>query len=122
MKTFFYLEGAYLILAFIILAITLFVTTRPFMSKDAPKKGLSAVALLLALFIGAHFYITLQRMKEVKDAFLHGKAILCENRLYTKGAQFVTVKKEYGFVLNNNYFFSKAYTRPFFAARCIVKR
>ncbi len=121
MKMFFYLEGAYLILAFIILAITLFVTTRPFMSKDAPKKGLSVVAVLLALFIGAHYYITLQRMQKVKEAFLQGRAILCENRLYTKGAQFVTIKKEYGFFLKNDFFYSKAYTRPFFAARCIVE-
>ena len=121
MKSFFYLEGAYLILAFLILAITLFVTTRPFMSKDAPKKGLGAVALILVLFIGAHFFITTQRMQRVKKAFLQGKSVLCENRLYTKGAQFITVKKEYGFFLKDDFFYSKAYTRPFFAARCIVE-
>ena len=122
MRNFFYLEGAYIILAFIILAITLFITTRPFMSKDAPKKGLSIVGLFLALFIGAHYYITTQRIKQVKKAFLEGKPILCENRLYTKGAQFVTIKKDFGFLLKGDFFSSPSYTRPFFAARCIVEK
>jgi len=40
MKNFFFLEGAYLILGAIILLITVFVATRPFMEKGALKKGL----------------------------------------------------------------------------------
>jgi len=47
MKDFFYLEGAYLILGVFTLLITLFVTTRPFMSKGAVKKGLLGKRLAL---------------------------------------------------------------------------
>ena len=121
MKTFFYLEGAYLILAGIVLLITLFVTTRPFMSKNAPKKGLSGVFLVLAVMIGAHYYITTGRMAEVKGAFEQNRSILCESRMQRKVSQVVHIKKENGWRLEGDNFVSPYYERPFFIARCIVE-
>ena len=120
MKEFFILEGAYLILAFLILLVTLFVTTRPFMSKTAPKRGLISVSLILAIFIGMHYYITTNRMKSVKEAFLSGKKVICESRANTKVAQSLIIHKDYDWELKGDYFTSKNYERDFHLARCIV--
>ncbi len=120
---FFYLEGAYLILAGLILLVTLFVTTRPFMSKSAPKKGLISVGLILAIAIGAHFYVTTSRMEAVKKAFNEGKAVLCESRMLRNMAQSIEIKKGVaGWELRGDEFVSPSYVRPFYTARCIVKR
>ncbi|WP_456452099.1 hypothetical protein [Hydrogenimonas sp.] len=121
MEKFFYIEGAYLILAAIVLLITLFVTTRPFMGKGAVKKGMGAVALFMALAIGAHYWVTMSRMAEVKKAFEAGKTVLCENRVIRKGAQFLAVRKSLGWRLEGDNFVNDNYVRPFFAARCIVE-
>ncbi len=121
MKSFFYLEGAYLILAGIILLIALFVSTRPFMAKGAWKKGLSGTALVLAFFIGAHYMVTMNRMENVKSAFAEGKTILCESRMQRKVAQTVTVQKSNDWHLEGDNFISPNYNRPFFSARCIVE-
>jgi len=121
MKNFFYLEGAYLILAGIILLITLYVTTRPFMGKGAVKKGMLGVALVLVLMIVAHYRITTQRMDEVKRSFNQDKPIVCESRMQRKVAQSVIVQKSKGWTLKDDNFVSPYYTRPFFIARCITK-
>jgi len=121
MKNFFYLEGAYLILAAIILLITLFVSTRPFMSKGAVKKGLFWVTLVLAIAIGGHYSVTTKRMEEVKEAFAKNQVILCESRARRKVAQSVIVQKSKDWSLENDNFVSPYYSRPFFSARCIVK-
>jgi hypothetical protein len=119
---FFYLEGAYLILAGIILLVTLFVTTRPFMSPSAPRKGLISVGIVLAVFIAAHFWITTSRMAEVKAAFKAGKPILCESRMLRKMAQSIEIRKGVaGWKIEGDNFVSPQYTRPFHLARCIVK-
>ncbi|WP_457594745.1 hypothetical protein [Hydrogenimonas sp.] len=120
MQNFFYLEGGYLILGFIVLLVTLFVTTRPFMGKGAVKKGLGGVGLVLALLIGGHYWVTTKRMAEVKEAFERGEKIICENRVIRKGAQSIILSKKLGWKLNGEYFVSEAYSRPFFTARCIV--
>ncbi len=119
---FFYLEGAYLILAVLILLVTLFVTTRPFMSKNAPKKGLIVVGSIITILIITHFYITVSRMEEVKEAFKQGKSILCESRMLRKMAQSIEIKKGLaGWRLEGDNFVSPAYNRVFYTARCIVK-
>ena len=119
---FFYLEGAYLILAGIILLITLFVTTRPFMSKDAPKKGLTWVSIILVIFIGAHFYVTTSRIAEVKSAFKRGETVVCESRMLRKMAQSIRIKKGIAdWRIEGDNFVSPHYTRPFHMARCIVE-
>lgn len=121
MKTFFYLEGAYLILAGLILLVTLYVTTRPFMSKGAPKKGLTAVLIVLSIMIGLHYYVTVGRMAEVKQAFEENRSILCESRMQRKVSQVVHIKKENEWRVEGDNFVSPYYERPFFLARCIVE-
>jgi hypothetical protein len=119
---FFYLEGAYLILAALILLVTIFVTTRPFMPPNALKKGLLYVSMTLSLFIGAHFYTTTSRIAEVKKAFEEGKAILCESRMLRKMAQSIEIKKGIAqWEIEGDNFVSPNYSRPFHIARCIVK-
>jgi len=121
MKNFFFLEGAYLILGGIILLITLFVTTRPFMSKGAVKRGLFWVTLVLAFFIGGHYMVTVNRMAEVQAAFEKDLPVLCESRMQRKVAQTVTVQKSNDWSLEGDNFVSPNYSRPFFSARCIVE-
>jgi len=121
MKNFFYLEGAYLILGGIILLVTVFVTTRPFMSKGALKKGVLGVSLVLAVMIGAHYAITVNRMNEVKAAFEKDLPIICESRMQRKVAQIVNIQKSKEWFLEGDNFVSPNYSRPFFTARCIVK-
>ncbi len=120
MGEFFYIEGAYLILAAIVLLVTLFVTTRPFMGKNAVKKGMVSVTLFFAVAIGAHYWVTISRMNEVKEAFKRGEPIICENRVIRKGAQSIILKKSLGWRLEGDYFVSDNYVRPFFTARCVV--
>jgi hypothetical protein len=121
MANFFYLEGAYLILGGIILLVTLFVSTRPFMGKGAVKKGLFWVTLVLALLIGGHYKMTTGRMAEVREAFEKDLPIICESRMRRKVAQVVTIQKSKDWSLVNDNFVSPKFTRPFFSARCIVK-
>ena len=123
LKNFFYLEGAYLILAGIILLVTLYVTTRPFMSRNAPRKGMTIVAVVLALFIGAHFWVTTSRIAEVKEAFNAGKPVLCESRMLRKMAQSIEIRRGTAarWRIEEDNFVSPEYTRPFHLARCIVK-
>ena len=124
MREFFYLEGAYLILGAIVLGVAVFVATRPFMSKGALKKAIVGTVTTVAVFIGMHFYLTTQRMAEVKRAFSEGRAILCESRMLRKAAQFIEIRNDpaVGWKLDGDYFVSPHYTRPFFTARCIVKK
>lgn len=121
MGKFFFLEGAYLILGGIVLLITLFVTTRPFMAKGAVKKGMIGVGLVLAVMIGAHYNVTINRMTKVKKAFEDGETIICESRMQRKVAPSVIIKKSQGWRIEGDNFVSPEYTRPFFTARCIVK-
>ena len=121
MKTFLELEGAYLVLGFIIILITIFVSTRPFMSKGAIKKGLFWVILVLAIMIGLHFKITTDRMNEVSTAFNEGKTVICESRAIRKVAQSVDIHRDREWILENDVFVSPHYSRGFFIARCIVK-
>jgi len=121
MEKFLELEGAYLVIGFIILAITLFVTTRPFFTPSAIKKGMLSVSLFLAMAIGLHFYITTTRMHDVKLAFNEGKTIICESRAQRKVAQSVDIVKKNEWQLEGDLFTSPHYSRPFHTARCLVK-
>ncbi len=121
MEKFLELEGGYLVIAFVILAVTLFVTTRPFFTKSAIKKGMLSVTLFLALAIGLHYKITTDRMAEVKLAFSEGKTVICESRATRKVAQSVDIDKSREWVLEGDIFSSPNYSRPFHSARCLVK-
>ncbi|RUM70975.1 MAG: hypothetical protein DSZ12_05575 [Sulfurovum sp.] len=121
MKNFFYLEGAYLMIGLFALLITLYVSTRPFMSKGALKKGIFWVSLVIAVMVGTHYFITTKRMKQVRVAFEKDLPILCESRASRIVSQTVIVQKSKSWTLQEDNFISPYYTRPFFTARCIVK-
>ena len=121
MGNFFYLEGAYLIIGFFALLITLYVTTRPFMSKGAVKKGFLWVSLVIMVMVGSHYMITSNRIAKVKQAFNEDKVVICESRATRKVAQTVLIQKSNEWSLKDDNFISPNYNRPFFIARCIVK-
>ncbi len=121
MQQFLTLEGGYLVMAFIIMLITLFVTTRPFMAKSSLKKGTLSVFLILSFFIASHFYVTTSRMSEVKEAFEADKIVICESRMQRKVAQSVIIQKSNNWVINGDNFASPNYIREFHSARCIIK-
>ena len=121
MKNFFYLEGAYLFLGLFALLITLYVTTRPFMSKGAMKKGLLGVFMVVSIMVVAHYKLTTSRMQDVRNAFHKDMTIICESRATRKVAQTVLIKKSNAWRLEQNNFSSPHYNRVFFIARCIVK-
>jgi hypothetical protein len=122
MATFFQLEAAYLIIGGVMILITLYVTTRPFMSKSAPKKGLIGVTIVVALMVGGHYALTVSRMQSVREAFAADKEILCESRMLRKVAQSVVVRKSRGWDIQGDTFVSPLYVRPFHLSRCIVAK
>jgi len=120
MKQFFELEAGYIVIALFFIVVTYIVTTRSFMPKGALKKGMAMVVPLLVVFIGFHYYNTTQRMKEVKEAFLQGKTILCESRESFKGPSSIIIKKSSGWSLNDGIFSKPDYHKKFHSARCVV--
>ncbi len=120
MRQFFELEAGYLIIALFFIVVTYIVTTRSFMPKGALKKGMMIVVPIMILFVGFHFYITSQRMAKVKEAFLQGKTILCENRESFKGPNSIIIKKSAGWSLNSGIFLKPNRDRKFHSARCVV--
>ena len=121
MQKFFILEGGYLVMGLVVILITLFVTTRPFMAKGTVKKGMIGVILVLALLIGGHFFVTTSRMAAVKSAFENDQVIICESRMQRKAAQTVMVQKSNEWFMDGDNFASPNYNRVFHSARCIVK-
>ncbi len=122
MQQFFELEAAYLVIGVIVLLITWFVSTRPFMSPTAPRNGLLGALLVIVLMIGGHYYMTTSRMADVRAAFAQDKQLLCESRMLRKVAQSVVVQRSKGWELKGELFVSPLYTRPFHTARCIVAK
>ncbi len=119
MQKFLELEAAYLVIGAAILLIAWFVSTRPFMSKTAPRNGLIGTLLVVVLFVGGHYYLTTNRIESVKRAFAKDKQLLCESRMLRKVAQSVVVQRSKGWRMDGDLFISPQYTRPFHAARCI---
>ncbi len=122
MQQFFQLEAAYLVIGAVVLLITLFVSTRPFMSPTAPRNGLLGVLLVIVLMIGGHYYMTTSRMADVRAAFAQDKQLLCESRMLRKVAQSVVVQRSKGWEIQGDQFVSPLYVRPFHVARCIVAK
>jgi len=119
MALFFELESGYLAIALFALLVTIFVTTRPFVAKGAWKKGVSFVMITIVGFIGAHYFVTVDRMNDVEAAFENNKKVICESRMIRKVAQSVTIEKSNEWSLDNHIFSSPNYSRGFFSARCI---
>jgi len=119
MELFLELEAGYLGIGLFTIIITLFVTTRPFMSKGSVVKGLIFVGPAIAMFIGMHYYVTTDRMDGVESAFEKGEKVICESRAIRKVAQSVTIERSNEWTLSDHNFSSPNYSREFFSARCI---
>jgi hypothetical protein len=119
MELFFKLEAGYLGIGLFALLITLFVTSRPFMSKGSVKKGLIFMGPAIFMFISMHFYITSDRIYDVETTFKEGGKVVCESRMIRKVAQSVTIEKSNEWILQDHMFSSPNYSRKFFSARCI---
>jgi hypothetical protein len=119
MELFFKLEAGYLAIALFALAITLIVTTRSFVPKGLWKKAIPLMTMVLAIFIGTHYFVTSQRINEVENAFNNNEKVICENRAIRKVSQSVTIEKSNEWTLENHMLSSPNYSRDFFTARCI---
>jgi len=121
MNTFLELEAGNLTIAAFFIMIALIVATRPFV-RASFKKGLLGVFIgFFTLIIGGHYYITSQRMEEVKTSFEAGTEIVCENRMHRKSAQGLVVSKALDWKLDGDIFVNELYNRGFHSARCIMK-
>jgi hypothetical protein len=115
---FFELEIGYIIMAVFFLAITAFVTTRPFMPKVAFKRGMLSMLGIMAFFITLHYIVTTNRIADNAKAFHAGKTILCENKGSMQGSQTVIITKKAGWSLKDGIFSNKEFVRDFHSARC----
>lgn len=115
------LEGGYLVIGGFILAVTIFVTTRPFMPKNSLKKGFLVVFTFLFTAILTHYLITTHRMNDVKSAFANGQNVICESRAIRKVSQSVIINQKLGWKIEDDIFISTQYERGFHTARCIVE-
>lgn len=113
------LEAAYIVISIFILVVTAFVTTRPFVGKNAFKIGFPLVFVMLSFFVILHFIITTNRMEGVSQRFNEGKPVICENKVQRKTEQSVIITKEKGWTLKNDLFSNPEYVRSFHTARCI---
>lgn len=120
MELFFQLEAGYLGIGLFALLITIFVTTRPFVARGAWKKGISLMLISVVGFVGVHYFVTIDRMNDVEEAFKKNHKVVCESRMIRKVAQSVTIEKSNEWDLKDHIFNSPNYSRGFFSARCIV--
>lgn len=123
MSKFFELEGGYLVIGLFILLATIYVTTRPFVGGGkAWKKGVPFVLFGLSGFIFAHFFVTTNRMDDVKYRFNNGGPVICESRAIRKVAQSIIIdpnNHHQQWVLEGDVFKSPEYERAFHSARCL---
>lgn len=119
MELFFKLEAGYLGIALFVLIITLIVTTRSFIKKGVWKKSLGIMFIIMSIFIGLHYFITISRIHEVEATFNNGGKIICENRAVRKVSQSLVIEKSNDWILKNHILSSENYSREFFTARCI---
>ena len=113
------LEAAYLVIGVFILVVTTFVTTRPFVGKNAFKIGFPFVFIMLSFFIGMHYYITTDRMDGVQERFDAGMPVICENRIQRKAERSIIITKKLGWSLDEDIFVNPKYSRGFHTARCL---
>ena len=121
MMKFIELEGGYLVIALFIVVVTIIVTTRDFMSKNAFKIGVPIVIGTVASFILVHYFMTVDRMNSVKARFNSGGEVICESRAIRKVAQSIIISKKLEWKLEGDIFKSDNYYRDFHTARCLEK-
>lgn len=119
MELFLKLEAGYLAIAIFILVVTIIVTTRKFIPAGVWKKALVIMFVIMGIFIGSHYVVTMDRINEVENAFNNHEKVICENRAIRKVSQSVTIEKSNEWTLENHMLSSPNYSRDFFTARCI---
>lgn len=121
MSLFWQLEAGNLTIGLFFLLIAIIVATRPFVRPAVKKFVFFTTISVFTILIVGHYIITTNRIETVKAAFEEGKPVECESRLNRKAAQSVVVSKALGWKLDGMLFTNPNYTRPFHAARCILK-
>jgi len=119
MGLFLELEAGYLAIGLFVLIVTIFVSTRPFISKGVWKKSVPIVFFILSGFILAHYFVTTNRITVVETTFNSGGKVICESRMLRKVAQSIIIEKENDWNLKEHMFTSPSMERGFFSARCI---
>ncbi|RLA83808.1 MAG: hypothetical protein DRG78_03240 [Epsilonproteobacteria bacterium] len=122
MGAFLELEGGYLAIGVFALIAATYVGTRPFVGDGhAWKKTVPFVAITMAGFITAHYWVTTSRMADVKYRFNQGGAVICESKAVRKVAQSIIIdpKNRQGWVIIGDLFHSPEYERGFHSARCL---
>ena len=119
MELFLKLEAGYLAIAIFILVVTIIVTTRKFIPAGVWKKALLIMTIIMGIFIGLHYIVTMDRINEVETAFNNHEKVICENRAVRKVSQSVTIEKTNEWTLENHMLSSENHSREFFTARCI---
>ena len=122
MQNFLQLEGGYLLIGLFALGAATFVGTRPFVGDGkAWKKTVPFVAITMAGFIGAHYFVTMSRISDVKNRFLQGGAVICESKAQRKVQQSIIIdpKRPQQWRLIGDKFSSPKFERDFYASRCL---
>ena len=119
MQNFFYVETPYLMISVFILAVFVFVATRPFVSVLLLKRGLPILVVLLAVGIGFHYVGTESRAEEVKKGFNDGYIIFCSERRSKSGDRNIEVSKGDMWRLDGE-FFVNSEGNKFSVRQCVV--
>ena len=114
------IEGGNIAIGLFVLLAALFVTTRPFMSKNTFKTGFSIVTIVVTILILSHYSYTTNRMQKVETAFNEGKVVICENKMFRNISNSLEITNSKGWNLKDNIFSSPKYSRTFHTARCVV--
>ncbi len=117
MVNFFKEEAVFIFIALFVLAIAIFVVTRPFMPKNS-KKAIPIVFLILTIGLIAHYNYRLNHIKEVVKAFNEGKNILCLDKT-NKFGQVLIKKGEWK--LKDDTFVNPEFPRGYNVRQCIVE-
>lgn len=119
MQNFFYVETPYLMISVFILAVFVFVATRPFVSVLLLKRGLPILVVLLSVGIGFHYVSTESRAEEVKKGFNDGYIIFCSERRSKSGDRNIEVSKGDMWRLDGE-FFVNSEGNKFSVRQCVV--
>jgi hypothetical protein len=119
MQNFFYVETPYLMISVFILAVFVFVATRPFVSVLLLKRGLPILVVLLSVGIGFHYVSTESRAEEVKKGFNDGYIIFCSERRSKSGDRNIEVSKGDMWRLEGD-FFVNSEGNKFSVRQCVV--
>lgn len=86
-------EAPYLVISAFVLAVFLFIATRPFMPRAFGRRGLPILLVLLSTALYAHYRVGESRVEEVAAGFESGKLIFCSERRSKVGDRSIEVMK-----------------------------